>query len=224
MNEKTAGLVNSELFGTVDLDLIQRLQDAAKTVVLEKDEPLFIQGDPADAIYIIEEGIIEVSILSEQGKKLTLNVMRKSDVFGEIAALDGGARTATASALEKTTLRKIHRQEIMNIIADRGDLAVDLIQLLCKRIRWISQQVEDLALTNIEQRLARKLVILSRKFSDQTGLLQISQSELADFLGATRESVNKILQEWVARDVVVLTRGAVKINDHDTLENIAAME
>lgn len=222
--ERAAGLVNSELFGAVNREALRRLQDSAQSVVLEKGQTLFLQGDVADAIYIVEEGSIEVSILGETGKKLTLNVMRSNDVFGEIAALDGGVRTASAAAASHSKLRKISRQAIFNVMRDHPDLAMEIIRLLCGRIRWISQQVEDLAMVNTEKRLARKLIVLSKKFARADGMLQMSQSELADFLGVTRESVNKILQHWISDEIVTLGRSAVKIRNHQRLSRIANEE
>jgi hypothetical protein len=123
--ERAAGLVNSELFGAVNREALRSLQDSAQSVVLEKGQTLFLQGDVADAIYIVEEGSIEVSILGETGKKLTLNVMRSNDVFGEIAALDGGVRTASAAAVSPSKLRKISRQAIFQVMQDHPDLAIE---------------------------------------------------------------------------------------------------
>ncbi len=217
------GLKRSHLIGQLSTESLGHLGALANRVELEKGEVLFFQEDPGDSIYIVDSGVVEISILSVSGKKLALNVMRPPDVFGEIAALDGGPRTATATTLERSTLLRFDRADIMAEIKKRPELAADLIQILCARLRWVSQQVEDLAMLNIEGRLASRLLILHRKFSDKYGKLYLSQSELADFLGATRESINKILQEWRANGLIELSRGAVKVCDQRSLADIAEL-
>ncbi|MEM7426723.1 MAG: Crp/Fnr family transcriptional regulator [Pseudomonadota bacterium] len=197
------------------------LSSLAKRVQLDKRAILFFQQDPGDAIYVVEHGSIEISIIGESGRKLSLNVMRPPDVFGEIAALDGGPRTATATALEDSALLRLRRNDIIRAISDQPGIALDLIGVLCERLRWVSQQVEDLAMLDIEGRLANRLIILHRKFSDERGRLNLSQSDLADFLGATRESVNKTLQSWKSRSIVDLSRGAIWVLDDAKLAAIA---
>ena len=217
------GLARSQLIGELGEESLKHLEALGKRVELDAGEVLFFQEDAGDSIYIVETGSIEISILSVSGKKLALNVMQAPDVFGEIAALDGGPRTATATTLEPSTLLRFDRAEILQEIKNRPELAANLIQILCARLRWVSQQVEDLAMLNIEGRLASRLLILHKKFSDKYGKLHLSQSELAEFLGATRESINKILQEWRASGLIELSRGAVKVCDWDGLSAIAEL-
>ena len=122
-----------------DSQIIDHLSKANQEILLamatptrlEKGQTLFIQHDAGDAIYIIDSGAIEISVSSASGKKLSLNVMRSNDVFGEIAALDGGVRTATATATEETVLLRIDRKHILQLLKQNPDLAVDLICVLC---------------------------------------------------------------------------------------------
>ena len=189
-------------------------------VSLTAGQNLFFQHDPGDAIYIVKFGAIEINIMSRDGKKLSLNVMQAGDVFGEIAALDGGLRTATATAVEPSELLRLDRAKMFQLIGQHPDLAMDFFQVLCARLRWVSQQVEDMALLDIEGRLANRLLILHRKFADPEGTLHLSQSELADFLGVTRESINKILQTWRANDLITLSRGSVRVCNPDGLARV----
>ena len=118
-------------------------------------------------------------------------------------------------------LRRIGRSELLELFRDDPDIAAELVGILCARLRWISQQVEDLALLNVEGRVASRLIILHRKFSDASGQLHISQSELADFLGITRETTNKVLQSWRAAGLIDLSRGAIRICNHHALSEVA---
>ncbi len=228
--ERTAAVSNirvlghSDLIGDLSAESLDYLGDIGERIQLDRNAVLFFQDDPGDAIYVVQSGSVEISILSPSGKKLSLNVMRAPDVFGEIAALDGGPRTATATCLEKTVLLRFGRGKLREAMLERPEVAVDLIAILCARLRWVSQQVEDLAMRNLEGRLARRLLILHHKFSDERGNLQFSQSELADFLGVTRESTNKTLQSWRSQGLISLSRGSIKINNPDGLASVATPE
>lgn len=220
----TGALRRSDLIGDLSAESLDYLGDIVERIDLERNAVLFFQDDPGDGVYVVESGSVEISILSPSGKKLSLNVMRPPDVFGEIAALDGGPRTATATCLEDTALLRFGRRRLREAMLEQPEIAVDLIAILCARLRWVSQQVEDLAIRNLEGRLARRLLILHHKFSDEMGNLQLSQSELADFLGVTRESTNKTLQTWRSRGLITLSRGSIRIIKLDDLANVATPE
>ncbi len=194
----------------------------AAVAQFEAGEVLFFQDDPGDALYLVEEGSIEISVMAPNGRKLSLNVMKPNDVFGEIAVLDGGSRTATATALEASKLLVVKRQDVLELIRKSPDVAVELIAMLCGRLRWTSELVEHLGLLGIQKRLANRLTILHKKYSDQNGELHFCQNELADFLGATRESTNKVLQGWRQEGIVDLSRGTLRILDHGRLAHIAS--
>lgn len=215
------GLRRSQVFDQLDENLRSAVERLARPVRLEQNQILFMQSDPGDALYIVDEGRVEISVMSEGGKKLTLNEMRPGDVFGEIAVLDGGPRTATATTLAPCILRRIDRSEFRESLGKNGALGAALIEVLCARLRWVSQQVEDLAMLDIQGRLASKLLMLHEKFADDEGVLHLSQSELADFVGGRRESTNKILQDWRTNGLIELSRRAIRVRDRERLADFA---
>lgn len=99
-----------------------------------------------------------------------------------------------------------------------------MIELLCARLRWISGELGDQAFLGIEARLAKRLIFLSNTMSDPSGWIPISQSELAEFLGATRESVNKTLNDWRGRSIITIRRGGLHINNPNALHHVADFE
>ncbi|RVU35765.1 Crp/Fnr family transcriptional regulator [Hwanghaeella grinnelliae] len=211
----------------IDLGAIAKTLDnggLARTVSVKEGQSLFIQDDPGDALYLVKSGTLEANIFASSGKKLSLNIMQPGDVIGEIAVLDGGPRTATVTALEDAELARVDRTTLIDQMRRNPDIALELIQILCGRLRWISQQVEDMALLNTEKRLARRLILIARKFSDEKGHLNLSQSELADFLGLSRESTNKILQGWRSKGLIGLARGSIAIVDYVGLTKIAEFQ
>lgn len=221
MANSEAGLHRSQVFDQLDEELRSAVEQLTKPVRLQQNQVLFLQSDPGDALYIVDEGRVEISVMSESGKKLTLNEMRPGDVFGEIAVLDGGPRTATATTLTPCVLRRIDRAEFRESLRKNGALGAALIEVLCARLRWVSQQVEDLAMLDIQGRLASKLLMLHENFADDQGVLHLSQSELADFVGGRRESTNKILQDWRAKGLIELSRRAIRVCDRERLADFA---
>jgi CRP/FNR family transcriptional regulator, cyclic AMP receptor protein len=194
------------------------IEAVAVRTALRNGEVLFSQGEAGDAFYVIERGEIEISVLSSDGRKLTLDVLRDGEMFGEIA-LFGGERTATATALTACVLRRIRRADVLATLRREPALAIDFIDLLCDRLRKVSDKLEQRAFLPVPVRLANRLLYLDAKLGDAGGI-KVSQADLADFVGATREGVAKSLALWRSRKWVALSRGAIRILDRAALEQI----
>jgi len=195
------------------------IADLAFEIRLAEGETLFAQGDVGDALYFVDGGAVEISVLSSDGRKFSLNVMRQGDVFGEIALLDGSPRTATAIAFEPCILRCVRRDDLLAQLKHRSDLAFDFIQLLCGRLRWVHELLEDRAFLPLSCRVAKRLLVLCDQLGQPSGAIAISQAELADFLGATREGVAKILGSFRAIGIIDLSRGSITIRNTQALRN-----
>jgi CRP-like cAMP-binding protein len=175
---------------------------------LDPGETLFLKGDPGDALYAVRRGQIRIATSSASGRRLTLNLLGPGDVFGEVALLDGRPRTADAVAAEPTELYTVHRRDFCDLLERRPMVATRIIELLCERIRWMSAQMEERALLPLEARLAHRLVALSEDYGRE---LHVSQEELAIFVGASRESVNRQLQNWRRQGLVELSRNCIRV-------------
>lgn len=177
---------------------------------LEAGQTLFVKGDPGDALYAIRRGQIRIATGSDDGQRRTLNVLGSGDVFGEVALLDGRPRTASAVASEPTDLLVVLRRDFLAMIERRPAVAVQVIELLCARIRWMSERTEEASFLPLDRRLVRRLIGLADDYGDE---IAISQDELAAFVGATRESVNRQLQIWKRSGLIALGRGRIRILD-----------
>ena len=221
MSRSNRTLSRSTLSQALGEDEFATIERRAKRVTFRPNEIIFLQDDSDDALYIVEEGRIEISVTSASGKKLTLNEMRAGDVFGEIASLDGSPRTATATSLSDSVLARISGREFRECLRANGNLGAAIIEILCTRLRWVNQQVRDLALHDIEGRLASRLLLLDERFADEAGVLHISQNELADFIGGTRESTNKLLRQWQQKGLIELSRRSIRVHKRDALANMS---
>jgi len=177
---------------------------------LDAGETLFLKGDPGDALYAVRRGQIRIATGSASGRRLTFNLLGPGDVFGEVALLDGRSRTADAVAVEPTELYTVLRRDFFSLLERRPGVAIRIIELLCERIRWMSGQMEERALLPLEARLAHRLVALSEDYGCE---LHVSQEELAIFVGASRESVNRQLQSWRRQGWVELSRNRIRVVD-----------
>ncbi|MFK7761895.1 MAG: Crp/Fnr family transcriptional regulator [Roseobacter sp.] len=202
-------------------DLSRLLNSVATEVDLDEGEVLFEQGDVGDALYAIVSGTLEFSILSREGRKLSLDVMRPGALFGEIALFDPGTRTATVTALEASRVRGVKNADILHAIREAPDLGIDLIQLAGERMRWMSSQLNEQVFLPMPARLARKILYLTVDGAGHLSLLTLSQAELAEFVGATREAVSKTLSLWKRAGVIDATRGGVRVLDRNALQVMA---
>ena len=208
---------DGSLLSAATQELRQAIGSVSFRRTLLAGEVLFNEGDPGDAFYAVQRGEIEISVHAADGRKLTLDIVRDGEVFGEIA-LFGGERTATARALGDSVLLAIRRADVLATLRKRPELALQFIDLLCTRLRELSGKLEE-AFKPVPVRLAGRLLYLEAKLG-RDGRVAVSQADLADFVGATREGVAKILAVWRSRSWVSLSRGSVRILDRAALEAI----
>jgi CRP-like cAMP-binding protein len=187
---------------------------------------IFSQGDKADALYGVVAGRVRISASGAQGREVFLSLMEPGDTFGEIAVMDGLPRTATATVVEAATLVLIQKDDFLQLLAEQPQLSIHLLRLLCQRLRWTSELVEESAFLDATERLAKRLLILAtlhgRTGPDGQIELRISQDELARFLGSSRQIVNQHLREWQRHEWVELRRGRITIIDPAQLRALAS--
>ncbi|MFC6486448.1 Crp/Fnr family transcriptional regulator [Nitratireductor sp. GCM10026969] len=205
-------------------DLFDLLFGGCRPEHFDAGEHLFMQEDPGDRIYGVLSGTVEISIYGLTGRKLVANIELSRSLIGEIGALDGGPRTASALCLTGCTLVSLSRVQFLDRLEKNSHLAIAMIGLLCARLRWVSGERSDQALLKIETRLAKRLLFLSGVLADKDGWIPISQADLAAFLGATRESVNKMLNEWRGRSLIAIRRSAIRVTNANGLQAIVDLD
>lgn len=211
----------AHLLQNVPGDVRQFILSASPPLHLKKGQRLFERGDPGGTMYVVLNGLIEISMVTEAGRKISLNLIGSGTCFGEISMFDNRDRTASAVALEAAELQPVSRATFFEAIKRSPELAITLMEILCERLRWVSDSVEEYALLSLHQRLARRLLVLHDHFAGSDGAIKISQTDLADFAGATRESTNKILIQWKARGIIALKRREILISNRAELDRLA---
>src|SRR5215475_5489028 len=203
-------LGKSALFGSLaDADRAV-IANRMRRVEFEPDQMIFSRGDPGRDIYLVLEGRIRLSILSSDGRELSFAHAGPGSIFGEIAALDGGERTAGATAISRVQAMALPQRALLEMIENNPKVATAAIHFLCTRLRETDQRLEAIALHRIEVRLARLLLSALRlqspaaKGSNIPLALGMSQTELALLVGASRPKVNVALA--ILEDMGAITR------------------
>jgi CRP/FNR family cyclic AMP-dependent transcriptional regulator len=184
------------LFGALSAPDLETIAGRMRRAQFEPDQMIFSRGDPGREIYLVLEGRIRLSILSSDGRELSFAHAGPGNVFGEIATLDGGERTAGATAITKVQAMALPQRAMLEVIENNPKVAVAAIRFLCTRLRETDQRLEAIALHRIEVRLARLLLSALRLQSpgakgESVPLeLGMSQGELALLIGASRPKVN----------------------------------
>ena len=189
-------------------------------------ETVFRREDPGDGMYGVLAGQVVVTVESEAGKELILNMFGPGDFFGEIALLDGKGRTATAVARESAELLFLARHAFLPFIEGHPRIAIRMMALLCDRLRRTTQLVEDSAFLNVTTRLAKLLLVLAAQHGERDEMasltIRISQAELAQMIGASREAVSKQLSHWREAGMLRLGREQVVIRNPAYFEKIVS--
>ena len=163
-------------FADLGTEVVEAIATLCVTRSLRTEEVLFMKGDPGDALYAVRRGQIRIATGTDAGRRLTLNLLGSGDVFGEVALLDGRPRTADAIATEPSELFMVRRRDFVDLIAHRPAVAVRIIELLCDRIRWMSDRMEESVLMPLPARLARRLLALGDDYG----------AEIPGFAGGAR--------------------------------------
>jgi CRP/FNR family cyclic AMP-dependent transcriptional regulator len=209
------------MFADLSAAELQRISSLCKTQQLGAGEKLFRKGDSGDALYGVRRGHNRIETGASDGSRLTLNFLGPGELFGEVAVLDGQSRAADATAGEASELFVLRREDLLAHLEREPRVAVKLIALLCRRIRWMSERMEESVVQPLPVRLARRLCALASDFGSE---VHISQEQLGVFVGAARESVNRQLQHWRKDGILDLQRGRILLLNMGRLTAVARDE
>jgi CRP-like cAMP-binding protein len=211
------------------------LEDVARHVRrrrFRRGEVIFHEGDPADALHVVASGSVKIVLSSDEGDEAIIATLHPGDFFGELSLLDGSPRSATATAVEATETVSLPRDTFLEEIGRNAGLRDCLLRSLAGELRRLTGHVEELHFLDISGRLASRLVRLAREADPGPELTAdgrmearlewpFTQSDLAAMIGATRQSVNRLLVDLVDRGLVRIERETLVIPDLERLERLA---
>ena len=184
-------------------------------------DTIFLMDSPGDSMMAILEGNVRISVPSPEGKEIVLAILHPGEVFGEIALLDGKGRTADARAMSRCNVAVLDRRDVVAFFERHPNAWPKLVEVLCDRLRRTDQHLAEMALLEIPLRLAKTLLRLLVEGNAASQKIALSQRELGNMVGASRESVNKCLNEWQRRGIVTIEDNFITIANRKMLEQMA---
>ena len=223
--DQLAALRNHPLFREFPPAVIENLGTYMTRRSVRRGATIFAKGDAGTALIAVLWGSVKISV-STSGHEAVLNIINPGQAFGEIALLDGRPRTADAVAMTDCELMVIDRRDVIPVLRREPDVALKLIETLCARIRRTSEQVEDLMYLSLPARLAKTLLELTGGLEVLTTQrnVRITQQNLSNIIGMSRESTNKQLRAWQERKWVRLERGGIVLMNAGALGKLIGEE
>ena len=222
-----AALARCPLFAGLDGSGLAGLAAEMRARRFRRNEVLFHQGDPGDALFVVTRGAVKISLPNEEGDEAIIATIREGEFFGELALLDGAPRSATATALEPVETLVLPRTRFRELIANEPALRDALLAALAAELRRLTTHVEELHFLDITGRLAARLTHLAESdgevAADGTVRLDapLTQTDLASMIGATRQSVNKLLGLFADDGLLRLDRDAIVLLNLEGLARLA---
>jgi CRP/FNR family cyclic AMP-dependent transcriptional regulator len=214
------------LFTALDDEAAGALRGSMVEVSVGRSKVLFAEGDPGDRLYVVRTGKIKLGRTSADGRENLLAVLGPGEMFGELSLFDPGPRTATATAVTETSLLGLGHEDLQPWLAGRPEVAAQLLRALAQRLRRTNEYLADLVFSDVPGRVAKALLDLATRFGvpSEEGLHvthDLTQEELAQLVGASRETVNKALADFAQRGWLRLEARAVVLLDLDRLSRRA---
>ena len=204
------------LFATLAPAELERLSSRLQSRRCARDEVIFLRGDEGTDLFIIQKGEVTIRLSSSEGKEVTLALLRKGDSFGELALLDGEPRSTDAVAREETWLLSLRQEDFQPFLEEKPEVVPRLLANLSRMTRRVTQTVHDTNFLDARARLARVLLDLA---PEQPGEEKVSipsrltQAELANLCGLTRESTNRWLRFYVREGLLSYEGGVITLLD-----------
>jgi len=219
-------LAQAPLFTGLDEEAAGALRATMVRVTVERGDVVFLEGEPGDRLYVVVDGKIKLGVTSNDGRENLLAVLGPSEMFGELSLFDPGPRTATATALTDATLAGLGHHDLVAWLTGRPEVAQALLKALAQRLRRTNEAMSDLVFSDVPGRVAKALLDLGEKFGEAEGdglrvTHDMTQEELAQLVGASRETVNKALADFASRGWLTLEPRSVLLLDVGRLQRRA---
>jgi len=208
---ETTLLAKVPLFHGLSEPDLQAIASQAVSQQFPKNSILVYEGEEPDALYIIVSGKAKVYVSDEEGKELVLDSLGPGDFFGELALIDGAPRSATVMTTDKSMLLKINQRDFSHYLQSTPGVALNVLQELARRVRGVNEHIRDLALLDVYGRVARTLLRLAKETDDGLITDAITQQEIANMVGASREMVSRVLNNLKADGYISVTDKRIRI-------------
>ncbi|HEY3507088.1 MAG TPA: Crp/Fnr family transcriptional regulator [Actinocatenispora sp.] len=215
-------LARAGLFQGVDPEAAEALAKDLEIIEVRKGDIVFTEGEPGDSLYIVLSGKVKLGRRAADGRQNLIAIMGPSDMVGELSLFDPGPRTATGTAVTDLRLARLRKAALRPWLTNRPEIAEQLLRVLGRRLRRTNDALADLIFTDVPGRVAKNLLQMAGRFGTRDGGVlrvthDLTQEELAQLVGASRETVNKALADFASRGWLRLDGKSVIILDPERL-------
>ncbi len=216
LGEHAQFLAGIPLFSTLDVEGMRDLAAVTRRHAFHQGEIIFHRDDPGNTLFVIKSGRVRIYISSPEGQEVALAVFGPGEAFGELALLDGQPRSASAVAIEPVETYCIQRSDFINVATKRPRIALQMLATLSQRLRQTDTMVEDLLFLDVHGRVAKKLLELAESNGTRSpeGIrieMKLTQTDLARMVGASRESVNKVMSYLLDKEYVSVEKRKITV-------------
>ena len=215
------------IFSHLDPSDLDTLASKLRRRTFQKDEVIFHQDDPGDRLHFVADGLVKISIVSVDGRENVIALLTSGDCVGEMSVMDGGLRSATAVAMDRTETMTLSREDFLAFLNEQTQVAVQIITLLVRRLRAMDELVGDMVFLDVPTRVAKKLIELSSTYGDTRDtsdhlVVPLGQEELSRLVGSSRETVSRALTAYRKMGLVTTSHRKISITDLKGLERMAS--
>lgn len=220
-------LSQSYLFADLPPESVSAALKNCQCLRLPEKKEVYRRGESGEEMCIILSGWVKISTLSADGKEIIFDLLSEGEFFGELSVLDGEPRTATVTTLVPSVLVILERSFFIPFLENNPATAIRLLQLLVSRLRAVDTLLEAVLFFDSETRLAKRVIALKDIYGKVVGStvqleLKVSQQDIANLVGITRESVNKHLKKWERAEIISLQQGRLTILNLPLLQEMAS--
>jgi len=213
---------SAPLFSALNDEEAASLRASMTQVKVSKGHTLFKEGDEGDRLYVVLEGKLKLGTTSIDGRENLLSILGPGEMFGELSLFDPEPRTATATAVTDAKLLALAHDQVIGLITRHPQASLELLRRLAQRLRKSNEILADLVFADVPGRVAKAIIDLGARFGQKKddGLHvnhDLTQEELAQLVGASRETVNKALADFASRGWVRLEPRAVVVLDYERI-------
>lgn len=212
-------LGETELFGSLDKEALNALANRVSARAYGDSQYIFWQGDSSETMFLLVEGSVRITVVGEDGAKMVLATLEAPATFGELSLLDGGARSASVETVGQAAVLVITRETVFQLMREHEVLVAQFFQGFGSMVRRLTGQAADFVFLDLAGRVAKALHALASRRGAPEGPIDISltQSDLAQMVGGSRESINRILQRFQEKGYVTLEQRRLVVRDLDGL-------
>ena len=219
-------LSNMAIFSQLEREELEPLATKLRRRNFQRGEVIFHQGDPGDRLHFVAEGMVKISIVSQDGRENDIALLSSGDCFGEMSVLNGGFRSATAVATEPTETMTLAGEDFVEFLHKHCEVAIEIIALLVRRLRAMDEMIGDMVFLDVPTRVAKKLLELANTYKDNKDTLgqltiPLGQEELSRQVGCSRETVSRALTTYRRMGFLTTSHRRITITNMGGLEKVA---